>query len=214
MAKNFIEQVKEAITPKVEAVAEAVETAKSIEQITAESADKFPPAGGVTPTEAPPIRKPRKPRDPSSYARGPRGMGKASAQDAALASAQNGQAAAYTIDKQIVEKTASTVLHTIDSVLVRKVGTTVIKLGGDQSLAQEMAANSGLTQGECQLMSELTGVIFEKHGLLTGYAPEILLTVLLAEWGVRVSLTLRKLNMMVEEQEKKNKARVSSPSPD
>ena len=188
---------------KVEEVTQGVEAPKSIEQITSESAAKFPPSEGATPAEPLAQVRQRKPRSDIGQPRRSKGLGKSAAQNAALASAEAGQAAAYTIDKQIVEKTASTVLHTFDSVLTRKVGSTVIKLGGDLELATEMAKDSGLTQGECQLMSELTGVIFEKHGLLTGYAPEILLSVLLAEWGIRVSLTMRKLNAMVETQEKK-----------
>lgn len=210
---EILKTIKEAVKPAITTppIEPAVEAPKSIEEITSESAAKYPPAsaGDIAESEKPA----RKPRRDAGVKRGPRNLGKTSAQVQGVDSAANGQAIAYTIDKQIVEKTASTVLHTIDSVLVRKVGSTVVKLGGDLELAKEMAASSGLTQGECQLMSELTGVIFQKHGLLTGYAPEILLTVLLSEWGIRVSLTLRKLNSMVEEAEKK-KNRVSSPQTD
>jgi hypothetical protein len=202
---GILKDIKAAVTPSVDAVEQATETAKSIEQITEESAHRFPPSEGTAPVDASAPRKQRKPRDPSTYARGPRGMGKSASQTAAQASVEAGQAAAYTVDKQIVEKTASTVLGTIDGILMRKVVTTVAKLGGDKSLAEEMANDSGLPIAERQLMSELTGVIFEKHGLLSGYAPELLLLVCISEWGVRVTVTLRKLNAMVEEQEKKRK---------
>jgi hypothetical protein len=200
---EILKTIKEAVAPSkaVAATEQTVEAAKSIEEITADSAAKYPPTTGDGNTPEPEIKK-RKPRSDLGIQRGPRGMGKRSAKDAQLASIENGQAAGFSIDKEIVEKTASTVLNTIDSVVVRKIGSTTFQLSGNKELARELSQNAALAEGELKLMSELTGIIFEKHGLLTGYAPEILLTVVLAEWGVRVSLTMRKLNQLAEAVEK------------
>ena len=209
---GILKDLKEAVSntvpaAKTEDIIPAVEPAKSIEQITVESANKFPASQGTPAAETPTPTRQRKQRSDAGQPRLNRRMGARADKDSQMASSENGQAVAFTIDKQIVEKTAATVLHTIDGVIVKKVGSTVIRLGGDMEQANEFAKSAGLTTAEISLMSELTGIIFEKHGLLTGYAPEILLTILIAEYGVRVSITMRKLNLMVEEAEKKTKAR-------
>lgn len=189
-------------------IATPSETPKSVESITSELANQYAGTGNVEESA-----KPRKKRSDAGVPRGSRkNLGNGSSENKAQVTSDNGQAVGFTIDKAIVEKTALTIFHTVDGLLVRRVGQTVIAIGGDVNLAKEFACDCGLTPGESQMMAELTGVIFEKHGLLTGYAPEILLTVLLGQWIGRVGFVMKRLSVMVEEV-KRTKKNVSSSSP-
>lgn len=114
--------------------------------------------------------------------------------------------AGFTVDKQIVEKTAKTVLTTIDGFVTRKVVKTAALLGADRDLAVELGQSSQLTTSEADLMSELTGVIFEKYGLLSSWAPEALLGIMITEYGFRVTLVLRRLNELARMKTAKDKA--------
>lgn len=171
--------------------------AEAVEQITQQVATEYGAGAGID-SEAPFGRKadgtPRKrfPRNPSGrtkkvVANDPSGL-----QAAPIPTP--GEAAGFALDKEIVEKTVKTVLGTVDGFVQRKVLKTAGKLGGDPELCQELAQQSGLTVSEANLMSELTGIIFEKYGLLTGHAPEALLLILLTEYSTRVYLVTRRLN--------------------
>ena len=190
--------------PGVAVVVPANDAPKSVDEITSRTAANYPSVG-----DTPQPRK-RKPRSDIGKARKQMGLEKDSGEGQDLGGPSPSQAAAYTVDKQVVEKTAKAILHAVDGALVRKVQQTTIKLGGDKELAIELATSSGLTADEGNLMAELTGVIFEKHGLLTGYAPEILLGLMVSSWSVRVYLTMRRLNQLAE---KAAKVKVHADSP-
>lgn len=170
-----------------------VESPKTVESTTQQVASEYM-AGGVAPNDSPspPTRKTR--RDKGM----PRGSKKSLAVDSAeaqaLASAEAGAARGFALDKAVVEKTCGVILDTVDKAIIRKVYKTTKRLGGDEDIAQELARNAGLSKDESGMMANLTGIVFEKRGWLTGYAPEILLSVLIGEWGLRITLTLRKLD--------------------
>jgi len=176
--------------PLPAAVESPSEAPKSVDEVTAQVANQYLATGDIAQP------KQRKPRSDIGKPRVKRGVDGSPLPAQTPVSPDAGQSAGYTVDKAIVEKTALTVLHAVDHHVVRRVGQTVFKLSGDKELAAEMASNAGLTKEEAGLMSELSGVIFEKRGWLTGYAPEILLAVLFTEWGLRVTLVLRRLDQL------------------
>lgn len=112
----------------------------------------------------------------------------------------SGENAGYVLDKQIVIKTVRVMLNTVDAAVLRKIYKVARGTGADEQSSAELAKTAGLTVSEADTMGELTGIIFEKHGLLTGYAPELLLGVMVTAWGGRVVVTMRQLNVMVAEQ--------------
>lgn len=190
--------------PVFESTGKTVENATNISDIVNQTSSEYN-ASGTAPIGEGEIPKQRKPRSDKGKPRGARlGMAENSTQDKALASAKNGIDNSFSIDKSIVEKTVKTMLATIDGLMVRKIGNTAIALGSSPEQARELAIQGGLTSGESEMMGTLSGVIAEKHGLLTGYAPEILLAMMLGGWGFRVTLTLRTLNTLAAEAKKKN----------
>lgn len=111
-----------------------------------------------------------------------------------------GKDAGYTVDKKIVERTAGVIFGSVDAAVGRKIYRTAKSLGGDDGISANLAKDAGLTVPEHQLMCELTGVVFEKYGMLTGYAPEILLAITVGEWATRITLVMHRLNVMAKEQ--------------
>lgn len=190
----------------VAGVEQANAATSGVNGVTASTASEYAPGSGEAAANV------RKPRSDKGRPRGKRVMAGDAPTGQTMDSAPGGQVVGFTVDKEIVEQTALTVFKTVDGVLTRKVGATTIRLGGDVEFAKELAQNAGLSIAEGDLMAKLTGIIFEKHGLLTGYAPELLLGVLLAEWGTRVALVLSKLNQLAAKRPTKSNA--DSPSPD
>lgn len=187
--------------PTVEGIEAGIGAAKDPEQLTQQIALGYPPAGDATEP------KKRRTRSDAGRPRGPKTVGADAGPGQAVGGAEAGKAIGYSVDKKIVEKTASVVLGTVDSAVVRKIYNTAKALGGDDGISQNLAKDAGLTVNELNLMTELTGVIFEKYGLLTGYAPEILLGITMGEWGLRVTLVMRRLTVM--EREAKQRAKMN-----
>jgi hypothetical protein len=189
----------------------SVDAPKTVEQITSDVASQHP-SSGTSETIAT-GRKKRSDAGRPRVRKNSLGMDSTSPQN--VAGSPNGEVVGYTLDKAVVEKTAKVVIDTIDLAVIRRVYTSSIKLGGDKDFSADLAKKAGLTVPESEMIGTLTGVIFEKHGWLTGYAPEILLCVLLGEWTFRVGMVLKRLNQMEADAKARSKnVATSSPNQD
>lgn len=187
-------------------------SSKSVDEITSETRNQYVAGGSENATT--PLADGRKKRSDAGRARGPR---KNLGENAGKGKDLGEQKPSVTLDKVVVEKTVKSVVGAIDGVLVRKIGKTAFMLSKDLDFAKELAGEAGVTPSELDLMGELTAIIFEKYGLLSGYAPEILLGITVTAWGTRVTLVMRKLNQMVvdlkAEQKKKEKQETDVSTP-
>lgn len=118
--------------------------------------------------------------------------------------------AGFRVDKEIVERTVKAVVGSADNAVKRRVYTTGLAVGADKELAMQLAASASMSTEEQGLIGELTGIIFEKHGWLTGAAPEILLGAILVSYSTRVGVVLYRLKQIAAMNEEKSVAAKSS----
>lgn len=110
-----------------------------------------------------------------------------------------GSDAGFKLDKEIVERTTRAVVGAADNAVKRKVYITGLSVGADKEHAAQLAASAAMSTEEQTLIGELTGIIFEKRGWLTGAAPEILLGTLIVAYSTRVGIVLFRLREIAQQ---------------
>jgi hypothetical protein len=104
------------------------------------------------------------------------------------------------IDTAVIKQGVESLAKVVDGILCRKIYRITLKLSADKKLAEEFAAETGLTKDEADLIAGLAASLCEKYQLAGQYAPEILLTVTMAGYGWRQYSTFRKLEELAQNQ--------------
>jgi hypothetical protein len=104
------------------------------------------------------------------------------------------------IDIALVKKTVESVIGAIDGAIIRKVHRVAYLASKDEGLAKEFATTAAITKDEMEVVSTCAGVICQKYNVMGQYAPEAMLLAVIAGYSIRVVVTFRKLNTIIEAQ--------------
>lgn len=111
----------------------------------------------------------------------------------------------FSFDKIAVEKSVSGILKIASDFTSTKAHNRTLAIFKDEKLAKEAQDKVAMSEDQRSLISELSGQICEKHQLLGQYAPEILLTVTLGEYIIRVTTFFSKLEELAKKKENDDK---------
>jgi hypothetical protein len=103
--------------------------------------------------------------------------------------------AVSTFDAEATKRACAAILGSVDRWLRRKVERRAIKITTAQDAA-ELAAAVGLEPEDAEMLASLTTSTLEKYSTLAKYAPEALLGMALAAYGLRVAGALTTLAEM------------------
>lgn len=82
----------------------------------------------------------------------------------------------------------------MDQFFTKKIYKAAFHLSGDKNFAVSLADDVSMSPDQVELISTLSAALCEKYKLLGQFAPEALLALTLCDYGIRVSLTMRKLD--------------------
>lgn len=151
----------------------------------------------------------RKTRSDKGQKRGPRGSSTNSQAQTEVASPNMD----LQLNIELVKKTVTAVTKAIDGVVVRKVNSKALSLGCDENLAKAYAHSAGLTTDELTVISECSAISISRSEFLMKHAPEAMLLLMMANYGIRVTLVLGRLDAMERKLAKMKKAGVGDREP-
>lgn len=117
--------------------------------------------------------------------------------------AESVSAKKFEVDGELIRKVVSSGLKTVDAVLNRNLTALARLAQFDNEQGREIVDSAKMLPEENATISELSGVLAEKHGILGQYAPEFLWVVAVGGYAARqigTSLQLRGLIKQIAKQ--------------
>lgn len=160
------------------------ETANAVQAGRAVVADAKNPATGK--------RKPGRPPTPGSkYSEF-----KAGAVGVTPNPARNTATVVPLVDPETIKKSLRGVIGALDNYTARKISRTAQRLEVSSQLATDLANSARLAPDELELIADLAGQVCAKHNMLGQYAPEAMLGMMIAGYGLRVASVMSELKRM------------------
>ena len=110
------------------------------------------------------------------------------------------------LDPVLVKRCCSAVIKSLTGFADKLLFNKAKRATDDAKFAQQLVADTTITQPEVEAFSELAEVCLRKYNLASEYAPEIGLAAIVASVGIRYSAALRALDVQIKEKEQNKTA--------